>query len=510
MITVVYCSRSSNRAHYDHIRKTSGLKNKIEVIEIINEGESLTKAYNRGLKQAKNDIVVFCHDDILFNKNGWARKIIKHFEETDYGILGVAGTTNLHESGRWWADGSKMVGIVKHSHNGRTFESKYSGNFGSEVIETVTVDGLFFAVHKDRIKEDFNEKVEGFHFYDIDFCFRNHLAGVKIGVMFDVKLTHKSIGQVNEQWEENRIKFASEYEDQLPRNIQVDPNYKYEVSELTNTPKLKIFIESKGNKESLKNLVEQIKDSGYPNYTISIVGDEDSIEGLEEFNSDKVKVYDGVYPSLHKNLSVLRWDADFVNEEDELIMFLSEDIILKTNVIEKFVSTYNKDKHFGCIFPRVINDNNTILSSGLEITLVSNEKNETTAKYNLKGINSYYNYNEGLVKEPLGNLSFCFMTTFENLNKQGWFRLDFENYLYECEFATKCSVDNKNVYVDNDSVVKLPYNLVADEERLKSLNADLVTFINCLKEIPKSVNFMKRQMVPSEELRKKHEQQQQQ
>ena len=212
MISVIYCTRESNRSHYDHLRKTSGLSNKIEIIEIVNNGESLTKAYNRGLKQATNDIVVFCHDDIIFNKNGWGRKLLNHFNTTDYGILGMAGTTDLDDTGRWWSDASKMVGIVKHSHQGKTHESKYSGNFGSKIIETITVDGLFFAIHKDRIKEEFDETVEGFHFYEVDFCFRNHLAGVKIGVMFDVKITHKSIGQTNDEWEKNRVEFASKFE----------------------------------------------------------------------------------------------------------------------------------------------------------------------------------------------------------------------------------------------------------------------------------------------------------
>ena len=48
--------------------KTSGLHKHVEVIEIINNGESLTSAYNRGLKMATNNIVVFCHDDLIVEK----------------------------------------------------------------------------------------------------------------------------------------------------------------------------------------------------------------------------------------------------------------------------------------------------------------------------------------------------------------------------------------------------------------------------------------------------------
>ena len=61
MVTVVYCTRETKPEHKEHLIKSSGLHKHIEVIEIINNGESLTHTYNRGLKQAKNDIVVFCH-----------------------------------------------------------------------------------------------------------------------------------------------------------------------------------------------------------------------------------------------------------------------------------------------------------------------------------------------------------------------------------------------------------------------------------------------------------------
>jgi hypothetical protein len=64
------------------------------VIEIINNGESLTKCYNRGLEQAKTNIVVFCHDDITIEKKQWGSKLLKQFEKNPtFGIIGVAGST---------------------------------------------------------------------------------------------------------------------------------------------------------------------------------------------------------------------------------------------------------------------------------------------------------------------------------------------------------------------------------------------------------------------------------
>ena len=81
MLTVIYCTRNTNPEHKEHLVKSSGLHKHIEVIEIINNGESLTTAYNRGLKQAKYDHVVFCHDDITIETKQWGVKLLKQFDK---------------------------------------------------------------------------------------------------------------------------------------------------------------------------------------------------------------------------------------------------------------------------------------------------------------------------------------------------------------------------------------------------------------------------------------------
>lgn len=227
MVTIVYCTREHNPEHTEHLRKTSGLHKHAQIIEIINNGESLTKCYNRGLEQAENDIVVFCHDDIEMKNNGWAKKLVRHYEKNpEHGILGVAGTKSLSKTGRWWDDKRAMYGRVEHTHQGKSWLSKYSADQGNRIEDTVIVDGVFFSVHKGRIEENFDESVEGFHFYDVDFCFRNYLKGVKVGVHTNIKINHMSIGQTNDQWEENRKAFAEKFEDKLPVKIKETFEYR--------------------------------------------------------------------------------------------------------------------------------------------------------------------------------------------------------------------------------------------------------------------------------------------
>jgi glycosyltransferase involved in cell wall biosynthesis len=229
MITIGYSTRKSNPEFSEYLIKSSGYK-KVSVIEKVNNGEkSLSEIYNEILSESKTDIVVLCHDDIYFDTTSWYNKLMKHFEKTDYGILGVAGTPLLPESGKWWEDRRKMVGIVNHEHNGKKWESKYSESLQNSVFQTVIVDGLFIAVSKKRLKKNFNEEFKGFHFYDIPFCLENHLEGVKVGVITNIRITHRSIGQTNEQWELNRQLFENKYKEFLPIKLPFDPTKKLKV-----------------------------------------------------------------------------------------------------------------------------------------------------------------------------------------------------------------------------------------------------------------------------------------
>ncbi len=215
-ISVVFSTRKIDENFIDHVKKTCMYKG-VEVLPYENNGEySLTEIYNKGLSEASSDIVVFCHDDILFETKNWGEKLLKAFTKNpEYGILGVAGTNHMI-SGMWWEIKNAMHGTVKHTDGTKVWTNKYSQNYGNDLKEMVVVDGLFIAVNKNIIKHKFDEKFNGFHFYDLSFCFKNHLDNVKIGLISNILILHKSVGAVNQQWAENKTKFESIYSDKLP------------------------------------------------------------------------------------------------------------------------------------------------------------------------------------------------------------------------------------------------------------------------------------------------------
>lgn len=210
-------------------------KSNITIYSIVNYGEySLSRAYNLGIKyfnenfNIKEYILLFIHHDLKIETKNWGKKLLQHFNNpnNDYQIIGVAGCEELNTHACWWLtpDGknmnfSKMIGIVNHDNGIRKWESRYSEpHFGIKPV--VTIDGLFMAVDVDNIEHKFDERFGKWHFYDISFCIPNYLDGCNVGVITDIRITHKSIGQTNKEWELNRQQFVNQYKDELPIKLE--------------------------------------------------------------------------------------------------------------------------------------------------------------------------------------------------------------------------------------------------------------------------------------------------
>lgn len=451
MISVVYCTKEHKPEYIEHVRKSSGLKD-IEIIEYINHGESLTKFYNKGLLETKNNIVVFCHDDLIMNSNNWGKKILNHFNNTDFGILGVAGTTDLSESGRWWDDNTKMLGQVRHQHEGKSWDSIYCSNFGESILPSVIVDGLFFVVNKERIKVNFDENVNGFHFYEIDFCFNNHLNGVKVGVMSNIRITHKSIGMTNEEWEINRLQFVNKYKNNLPYNLKTEISYNNNKPKIKKYPHVGVIIPTKGNIELLTQCVDSIYEKDdYPLLKIYIA-DTGSTDEEKELIKQLISKHD-------KNIELIEYDYynfakinndvvwNHVSDDVEVLLFCNNDIKLINNAITKMVGVLISNNNVGTVGARLHFEDNTIQHSGVILYLGQDRRIHVSHK----GLKSYHNYHTQ-TKEVFGNTAAFMMIKKEIFNKIGGFNQGYQECFEDVELNVDCLTRNLKNYFVPDAV----------------------------------------------------------
>lgn len=331
MISVVFSTKSDKPKFIEDVKKTSGV-HKIEVIQIINDGEmSLTEAYNKGLKQTTNNIVVFCHDDIIFDTKNWGRKLKSIFDKNpNYGIIGIAGTTDLVD-GRWWTIKESMNGIVSHKHEGKKWTNYYSKDQGKSLTDMVVLDGLFFGVDKTKIKHTFDEEFHGFHFYDLSFCLPNYLDGVKIGLTTQIRITHLSIGQTNQQWEGHKLRFEEKYKNNLP--IRLTKNKTFE-------EKLKFDPKSIGFGMVTYNAEHRIKQSAItvPNWINNFVIVNDGTPYSEDSYPKEAHI---IQHETNKSVGAAKTTAIkylLENTDCEHIFLMEDDIIIKDeNVFEEYI-----------------------------------------------------------------------------------------------------------------------------------------------------------------------------
>lgn len=449
MITIGYSTRENNEKYVDYLKKTCGIKN-VEVIQKVNNGEkSLSQVYNEIIDESTNDIIIFCHDDLEFDTSNWGKRIIKHFVKSDFGILGVAGTTEIPKSGMWWEDKRKMIGIVNHKHEGKKWESKYSKSWGDDISESCIVDGLFIAIDKTKIKERFDESVEGFHFYDVYFSVKNFLGGVKIGVIFNVRLTHLSIGQTNESWEEKRQVFSTEYEDKLPLKSDINIDYNLREFKFLRKYKLKIILSASEDIENTKKSIEEIESFNLPNYDINLISNDSNYEEIRGLENKNLKVYEGSFNEQSKNLSILKWEDDFINESYDLIFFIDKNVKLLNNIFSSICEIYHKEKNiFGCAFTTSIQKDKSIFSS--KFNIVKNKSNRLNLLLDSNG--SFYNVLNGYSENKMGNLSDVFATTYYNIIKNDWFDIQYDTNVSYIDFAIKCSNRKVKCFCDTNSV----------------------------------------------------------
>ena len=224
-ISVVVASRKTteeNKEFIEHIKETCDCDTHVYMIHNPG-GVSISKIYADMMdnKEIDTNIIVFIHDDVEFLKKGWGKEIIRLFNENKkFGIIGVAGSAQFDENAAWW-NYEKKYGQVLHRSEGKSWLTAFSPLLKKDLQEVVVIDGLFMAVHRERVAENFSREIDFFDFYDIYFCIANYLSKkTKIGVTTNIRMAHNSVGKLKDSWFKNREIIVDKFGKYFPIEVK--------------------------------------------------------------------------------------------------------------------------------------------------------------------------------------------------------------------------------------------------------------------------------------------------
>jgi len=496
MITVIYSTHKDqeyNNNFKEKISKTIGIDN-FQILEYVNINQySLAEVYNKGIQESKFNIVVCCHNDIKL-ENGWGKKLLKDFEDnSDYGIIGKAGSCYFPESGVYWEKMNQtMVGQVYHHPEGqKKWLSKYSPKLPF-LIPVITIDGLFISFDKTKIKHTFDESIGKFHFYDHLFCLPNYLDGIKIGVTSSFEITHESVGQPNQEFFESKEKFLKKWGSKLPLDLKPEKIFveKTKKNKLKNIKKVAVIIPTKGKLDILFNCLNSFIDNCDSEYYEIFVADTGSSDNekikIKEFISltlDKVKInlieYD-YYNFAKINNDIVK---NYVNDEFEFLLFCNNDIKLLNDVIYEMITVFKENKNTGTVGARLYFEDKTVQHDSIVIIIKKHSEYGNVLGVTHDNLKSYYRYST-ITKEVTGCTGALLMIRKNVFIKCEMFNEKYISCFEDVELNLKCITLGLKNYISGKSVAYHYESMTRNDDpnNLKKLNEDytnnLVPFVN--------------------------------
>lgn len=164
-----------------------------ETIPIDNNGNrfSAAQALNLGLERAKGNLVVFCHQDVVFPE-GWVIRLLSRLEPLNsFGVAGPAGRCT---------DGGYAGHVID---NGKDW------HYPPLPREVQTLDELCLVIRRDSGLK-FDESFEQFHLYGADLCLQARLNDLPCYAV-DCGLEHLSGGVKDEQWHAGKERFIRKW-----------------------------------------------------------------------------------------------------------------------------------------------------------------------------------------------------------------------------------------------------------------------------------------------------------
>lgn len=227
MISVIVSTYNPERfsAFIQNVEDTIGVE--YEILRIDNPGlMSLCEAYNKGIELAKHPYLCFSHDDIVFGQLNWGKRIIDFFQKNqNYGLLGIAG-----DSYKTWVPTGWYFPDDRHFCKMDLYQATNSIEDRVHCLRNkpedkdfdlvVTLDGCWMCTTKEVTEHiKFDELTfTDYHCYDVDYALQVN-ERYKVGVMYDLDITHVSHGSYSANWVLETLKLFRKWSNKLPQSV---------------------------------------------------------------------------------------------------------------------------------------------------------------------------------------------------------------------------------------------------------------------------------------------------
>jgi hypothetical protein len=195
--SVIVCShRDAQFAKFETALQRIRGAHELQVIRIA-DAQSMGAGYERGLREAKFENVILCHHDIelrLPDSLDWLALALDRFNG-----VGFAGATRMSGPAMLY-DGHPYLSGRLLQTSARS-EQVFALSPFSGAREAAVLDGSFMAFRRSALETlGFDTSLPGFHYYDIDLCYRARQMGFALGIVPQIALFHESHGDFDESW----------------------------------------------------------------------------------------------------------------------------------------------------------------------------------------------------------------------------------------------------------------------------------------------------------------------
>jgi hypothetical protein len=223
MISIIICSINNGylKNVSENISKTIGIEYELLVWDNLFEKKGICAVYNMLAEQAKFPLLCFLHEDVFFETDGWGAILSAAFRDIPRaGVVGLAGSSYKSAMYSGWHTNNSLYDYFNYSHltNGIRRKVRQPADSTENVFPVVCIDGVFIACRREIWRDILfdEQRLRGFHFYDIDFSLR---AAGKYGVVviMNIDLVHITQGgDYGDRWVEAAMQFHAECAGRLP------------------------------------------------------------------------------------------------------------------------------------------------------------------------------------------------------------------------------------------------------------------------------------------------------